>query len=154
MIFFICVILLYFNYFHDLYSIEFFFFTYFSGKLLWELIQPCTQRINGVKEFLEDVDSSIEYNVVPITDMYGPTKEDPSLEMLVVSQETQRGGDKVNELRLQKDLSKLDIHVVELAADECHNNHEEEKISSSNHRIRLLGTRLQPPVSYFFFQKI
>lgn len=103
---------------------------------------------------MEDIDSSIAYNVVPITDMYGPTKEDPSLEMLVVSQETQRGGDKVNELRLQKNLSKLDIHVVELAADECHNDHEEAKISSSNHRIRLLGTRLQTPVSYFFFQNI
>ncbi|EZA48353.1 hypothetical protein DMN91_008338 [Ooceraea biroi] len=116
-----------------------------SGKLLWELIEPCTQRISEVKEFLEDVDSSITYNVVPIEDMYGPTKEDPTLEMIVVSEETKRGGDKVNELRLQKNLSKLDIYVVELAVDECHNKHEEAKISSSNQRIRLLGKRLQPP---------
>ncbi|XP_011645204.1 bifunctional coenzyme A synthase [Pogonomyrmex barbatus] len=116
-----------------------------SGKILWELIQPCTQRIKAVKEFLKDVDSSITYNIVPINDMYGPTKEDPSLEMLVVSQETRRGGDKVNELRLQKNLNKLDIHTVELAIDEGHNEHEEAKISSSNHRMRLLGTRIQPP---------
>ncbi|KAL0131572.1 hypothetical protein PUN28_002838 [Cardiocondyla obscurior] len=116
-----------------------------TGKILWELIQPCTQRIKEVKEFLEDIDSSITYNVVPINDMYGPTKEDPTLEMLVVSEETKRGGDKINELRLQKDLSKLDIHIVDLAIDDAHNKHEEAKISSSNHRIRLLGTRLQPP---------
>lgn len=120
----------------------------FLGKLLWELIQPCTQRINGVKEFLEDVDPSITYNIVPINDLYGPTKEDPTLEMIVVSEETKRGGDKINELRLQKNLSKLDIYVVELAADECYSEIEETKISSSNHRIRLLGTRLQPPVSF------
>lgn len=119
----------------------------FLGKLLWELIQPCTQRINGIKEFLEDVDPSITYNIVPINDLYGPTKEDPTLEMIVVSEETKRGGDKINELRLQKNLSKLDIYLVKLAADECHSEIEEAKISSSNHRIRLLGTRLQAPVS-------
>lgn len=116
-----------------------------SGKLLWELIQPCTQRINGVKEFLEDIDPSITYDVIPINDLYGPTKEDPTFEMIVVSEETKRGGDKINELRLQKNLSKLDIYVVELAANECHNEIEETKISSSNHRIQLLGTRLQAP---------
>lgn len=116
-----------------------------SGKLLWELIQPCNQRISNVKAFLEDIDSSITYNIVPITDMYGPTKEDSSLEMLVVSEETKRGGHKINELRLQKNLNALDIYVVELAADECRNEYEEAKISSSNHRVRLLGTRLQAP---------
>ncbi|XP_071628554.1 bifunctional coenzyme A synthase isoform X1 [Temnothorax longispinosus] len=116
-----------------------------TGKILWELIQPCAQRIKEVKEFLEDVDSSITYNVVPINDMYGPTKEDPTLEMIVVSQETKRGGDKVNELRAQKNLSKLDIYTVELAIDEARNKSEEAKISSSNHRIRLLGTRLRAP---------
>lgn len=122
---------------------------HFLGKLLWELIQPCNQRISNVKEFLEDVDSSITYDVVPITDMYGPTKEDPSLEMIVVSEETKRGGDKINELRSQKNLSLLDIYVVELAVDECHNKYEEAKISSSNHRIRLLGTRLRAPVRVY-----
>jgi len=120
----------------------------FSGKLLWELIEPCTQRISKVKEFLEDVDSSITYDIVPITDMYGPTKEDPTFEMIVVSEETKRGGDKVNEIRLQNNLSKLDVYVVKLAVDENHNEeYEENKISSSNQRTRLLGTRLQPPVS-------
>lgn len=116
---------------------------------MWELIQPCTQRIMKVKEFLEDIDSSITYNVVPINDMYGPTKEDPTLEMIVVSEETKRGGDKVNELRLQKNLNKLDIYTVELAIDKKINNKDmEAKISSSNHRIGLLGTRLQAPVRF------
>lgn len=101
---------------------------------------------------MEDVDPSIAYNVVPINDIYGPTKDDPSLQMLVVSEETKRGGAKVNELRLQRDLSKLDILVVELAIDGDHNEDEENKISSSNHRMRLLGTRLRPPVSFFYLK--
>lgn len=86
------------------------------------------------------------YDVVPINDMYGPTKSDPSFEMIVVSEETKRGGDKVNEMRVKNNLNKLDIHIVKLISDENHRNHEESKVSSSNHRIRLLGTRLRPPV--------
>ncbi|XP_046825866.1 bifunctional coenzyme A synthase [Vespa crabro] len=113
-----------------------------TGKLLWELIEPCSKRITDVKDFLEDVDSSLTYDIVPINDMYGPTKDDPTFEMIVVSEETRRGGDKVNSLRLQKNLNELVIHEVKLLADENHRAYEENKISSSNQRIRLLGKRL------------
>lgn len=118
-----------------------------SGKLLWELIQPCSQRISNITNFLEDVDPSLTYNVVPITDMYGPTKDDPTFDMLVVSEETKRGGDKVNSLRLQRNLNELVIHEVKLLADENHKEYEESKVSSSNQRIRLLGTRLGKPIN-------
>ncbi|XP_078047620.1 bifunctional Phosphopantetheine adenylyltransferase - Dephospho-CoA kinase [Augochlora pura] len=116
-----------------------------QGKLLWELIEPCSTRISNVKDFLEDIDSTLIYDVVEINDMYGPTKHDPTFELLVVSEETKRGGDKVNEMRMQKNLCTLDIHVVELVKDENYRAHEESKISSTNNRIRLLGTRLRPP---------
>lgn len=112
---------------------------------MWELIEPCEKRIRELRDFLEDVDSSLRYEVVPIVDMYGPTKHDPSFEMIVVSEETARGGVKVNELRAENGLGKLDIHVVKLAEDSNHGDHEEAKISSSNQRIRLLGTRLKKP---------
>ncbi|KAI4501903.1 hypothetical protein M0802_003238 [Mischocyttarus mexicanus] len=113
-----------------------------TGKVLWELIEPCSKRISKVKEFLEEVDPLISYDIVPINDMYGPTKDDPTMEMLVVSEETKRGGDKVNSLRLQNNLNELVIHEVKLLFDEDHREHEESKISSSNQRMRLLGTRL------------
>ena len=78
--------------------------------------------------------------------MYGPTKYDPTFEMIVVSEETKRGADKVNEMREINNLNKLDIHVVKLVSEENHKSHEENKISSSNQRIRLLGTKLRAPV--------
>lgn len=78
--------------------------------------------------------------------MYGPTKYDPTFDMIVVSEETKRGGDKVNELREKNNLSKLDIHIVNLISEENHKSYEESKISSSNQRIRLLGTKLRAPV--------
>ncbi|XP_033226288.1 bifunctional coenzyme A synthase [Belonocnema kinseyi] len=116
-----------------------------KSKILWELIEPCAKRITAVKDFLEDVDPSLKYEVVPISDMYGPTKDDPNMDLIVVSEETVRGGAKVNEIRLQRGLSKLDVHVVKLMQDQSHDEHEESKISSSNQRIRLLGTRLREP---------
>ncbi|CAD1473918.1 unnamed protein product, partial [Heterotrigona itama] len=116
-----------------------------SAKLLWELIEPCSTRISNLNNFLEDIDSTITYNIVAINDMYGPTKYDPTFEMIVVSEETKRGGDKVNEMREKNNLNKLDIHVVKLISEENHKSHEESKISSSNQRIRLLGTKLRTP---------
>ena len=103
--------------------------------------------MTAVKDFLEDADPSLKYEVVSITNMYGPTKDDPNMELIVVSEETLRGGEKVNEIRLQKGLPKLDIHVVKLMQDINYDEHEESKISSSNQRIRLLGTRLREPVT-------
>ena len=81
--------------------------------------------------------------------MYGPTKDDPSFDMIVVSEETKKGGDMVNVKRAENNLKKLDIHVVKLVEDSNHQEHEEIKISSSNHRMRLLGTRLKEPVSIY-----
>ncbi|XP_017887974.1 bifunctional coenzyme A synthase [Ceratina calcarata] len=116
-----------------------------AGKLLWELIEPCPTRIMHLRDFLEDIDSTLTYNIVPIQDMYGPTRTDPTLDMIVVSEETKRGGEKVNELREQLNLKKLDIRVVRLVRDKDHREHEENKISSSNLRIRMLGSKLRPP---------
>lgn len=115
------------------------------GKLLWELIEPCYKRILNIKDYLEDIDSTLMYDVVAINDMYGPTKNDPTFEMIVVSEETKRGGEKVNEMRERNGLNKLDVHVVKVVGDEDCKEHEEHKISSSNNRIRLLGTQLRAP---------
>jgi phosphopantetheine adenylyltransferase/dephospho-CoA kinase len=116
---------------------------------LWELIEPCSKRIITLKDFSEDVDPCLTYNVVPITDMYGPSTEDPTLDMILVSEETIKGGEMVNEKRAQNNLKQLDIHVIKLVEDKNHQKHEKTKISSSNHRIRLLGARLKKPVSIF-----
>lgn len=99
-----------------------------------------------LKEFTEDVEPNIKYNIVEISDIYGPTIVDPNIDMIVVSEETKKGGEKVNEERGKRDFKFLDIYVVRLAEDASIEEHEETKISSSNHRIRLLGTRLKKPV--------
>lgn len=56
-------------------------FTVFIAKKLRELILPVQQRIDDVREFLLDIDSTLEYDVVPIQDLYGPTRWDPDLDV-------------------------------------------------------------------------
>lgn len=53
----------------------------FTDKYLSELIQSCEERIFFVREFLQELDPNIEYNIVPISDSFGPTKDDPTLEV-------------------------------------------------------------------------
>lgn len=71
--------------------------------------------------------------------------------MLVVSAETARGGDKINEIREKNGLNKLDVYYVPLLEnDDFYFEEEESKVSSSNIRIRLLGTLLKPPEVQLF----
>lgn len=94
-------------------------------------------------DFLVDTDSTLAYQVVSIADMYGPTKTDLNLEMIVVSAETRRGGDMVNELRAANGLNQLDVHCIELVELESDHADKELKVSSSNQRMDLLGSKLK-----------
>ena len=62
----------------------------------------------------------------------------------MASQETEKGFVKINEKRQAAGLSQLDIELIDIAEDPDRQlSIEEEKISSSSGRIRLLGTRLR-----------
>ncbi|XP_044253000.1 bifunctional coenzyme A synthase-like [Tribolium madens] len=118
----------------------------FPGKILWELIENLNVRIQNVENFLTDICAELEYHVVPISDPFGPSITDPTMEMIVVSEETVKGGQKINEIRLKKQMKTLDVHSVKLIDEPYPNSHEELKISSSTCRIRLLGTLLRPVI--------
>ncbi|CAB3220678.1 unnamed protein product [Arctia plantaginis] len=119
-----------------------------QSKKLWELIEPVETRINVVLNFLKDINPDLEYNVFPLQDLYGPTKDDPKYELIIVSEETAKGASKINEKRVEGGLAPIDVHVIGLAPDTSPQKdiEEENKVSSSNQRMRLLGTLLRPPV--------
>jgi phosphopantetheine adenylyltransferase len=73
-----------------------------ASKVLPELIKPIDVRVSEVEAYLRDVKPWIKHEVVPITDIYGPTAWDDDLECLVVSPETVRGGLKINQERKKK----------------------------------------------------
>ena len=118
-----------------------------SKKVLPELIQPVRQRMEGVESFLTAVRPEVKRNIVEIPDPFGPSIVLPELQCIVGSQETERGCQAVNARRAEAGLAQLDTVLINMAEDAGRlEGVEEEKISSSSGRIRLLGSRLQPPL--------
>ncbi|KAM7381552.1 hypothetical protein PAMA_012409 [Pampus argenteus] len=113
-------------------------------KVLKELIQPYSLRVQRLQEFLEDIKPSLQVEVVPLDDPYGVSVVDPLLQCIVVSEETRRGGEAVNKKRTENGLPALVLHEIQLLKDAHHTETEEEKISSSSLRSRLLGTLITP----------
>ncbi len=52
-----------------------------NTKKLFELIEPFNTRSEKLREFLMDIEPRLQYKIVPIVDPYGPTAEDPNLEV-------------------------------------------------------------------------
>jgi phosphopantetheine adenylyltransferase/dephospho-CoA kinase len=124
------------------------------GKLLFELIEPCETRLERVRKFLMDVGPHLKHRIVQIDDPFGPTVTDKEIGLIVVSAETIKGAEKINEIRKGKDFPVLDVHHIILFSDTLkHSEHEEDKISSSSQRMRILGNRLRPPVSSCGFRR-
>ncbi|KAM5273395.1 bifunctional coenzyme A synthase [Ctenodactylus gundi] len=116
-----------------------------KSKLLPELLQPYAERVEHLSEFLVDIKPSLTFDIVPLLDPYGPAGTDPSLEFLVVSEETYRGGMAVNRFRLENGLEELALYQIQLLKDHSHKENEEDKVSSSSFRQRMLGNLLRPP---------
>ncbi|XP_038128594.1 bifunctional coenzyme A synthase [Cyprinodon tularosa] len=114
-------------------------------KVLKELIEPYSVRVQRLQEFLQDTKPCLQVEIVPLEDPFGVSIVDPLLKCIVVSEETRKGGEAVNKKRMEKGLPLLVLHEIQLLKDAHHNEIEEEKISSSSLRSRLLGTLLNPP---------
>uniref|UniRef100_A0A1A8PQV5 Bifunctional coenzyme A synthase n=1 Tax=Nothobranchius rachovii TaxID=451742 RepID=A0A1A8PQV5_9TELE len=114
-------------------------------KVLKELIEPYSVRVQKLQEFLKDTKPSLQVEIVPLEDPFGVSVVDPQLKCIVVSEETKKGGEAVNKKRLENGLPALVLHEILLLKDIHRNEIEEEKISSSSLRSRLLGTLLRPP---------
>lgn len=54
---------------------------FLSDKILSEFIDDHGTRMKQVSLFLNDIDPDLEYDVIPLHDIYGPTKTDPSFEV-------------------------------------------------------------------------
>ncbi len=65
--------------------------------------------------------------------------------MIVASKETARGAEKVNEYRERVGLNNLVVEIIDLVDSDKKSDNEENKTSSSNYRMRMLGTLLKSP---------
>lgn len=83
-----------------------------TNKKYKEYLETVDQRCDNVKKFLALLKPSLKVEIVLIRDVCGPTGTVPEIEALVVSRETVQGGHFVNETRVEKGLTELDISVA------------------------------------------
>ena len=69
-------------------------------------------RLSDVKEFLKERGFLERAIIVPLNDPYGPTIENNDLEGIVVSEETEVGAERINELRVKRGKKPLLIFVI------------------------------------------
>ncbi|KAI8854391.1 hypothetical protein BC829DRAFT_359656, partial [Chytridium lagenaria] len=80
------------------------------------LMETLDFRLKRVLQFLRMMKIQLEYDVVPITDDYGPTKDDPAIQAIVGSLETEQGCYAVNTVRKEQSLSPLEVFLVDLVS--------------------------------------
>eukprot|EP00605_Chrysophyceae_sp_TOSAG23-4_P000773 GSChrysophyteH1.ASY1.ANO1.862.1 assembled CDS len=74
-------------------------------------ITPYNTRRNGVVQFLQSIKPGQPLDVCELSDPFGPTITDPTIEAIVVSSETLSGACKINELRSRCAMRPLDVLV-------------------------------------------
>ncbi len=72
------------------------------------------ERQKELETFLSDSGFAHRFEIVPLDDPYGQTMSLEGLEALVVSQETQKTAEKINEKRQKAGLSLLEIVTVNM----------------------------------------
>jgi len=63
-----------------------------KSKVHAEYLESYDVRSAHLKAFLLDLDHTLDYEVVALKDVYGPTASDPEISALVVSRESAAGG--------------------------------------------------------------
>lgn len=79
-------------------------------------IDSFSTRLNAVRRYCSD--QGISHEIVKLTDIYGPTLSDPSIEALCVTEETTTGAKQINDMREKLRLSTLPVHVSTMLLDE------------------------------------
>ncbi|KAJ2633954.1 hypothetical protein H4R22_000042 [Coemansia sp. RSA 1290] len=87
-----------------------------ENKKYWELLEPYRDRELHVLLFLRKIRKDLIVELVPISDPYGPTAVDASIEALVVSQETLAGSQSLNVRRQENGLLPMKLMAIDLVA--------------------------------------
>ena len=79
---------------------------------------PYNERCKELKDYLEELGLAERSEIVPLNDPFGLTISSRGLEALVVSQETGRTAEKINERRQNSGLAPLEIVIVNMVPAE------------------------------------
>ncbi|RKP10073.1 hypothetical protein THASP1DRAFT_28155 [Thamnocephalis sphaerospora] len=112
-----------------------------QGKQHPEYLESTESRIAHVHSFLTTICRRRNYVVDRLYDPFGPTITDASIDALVVSRETKRGGDAVQKERAARGFPSLRVRVIDVVAagrqSLCESEWTDLKLSSTQIRARL-----------------
>ncbi|KAI8049177.1 hypothetical protein BDF22DRAFT_699776 [Syncephalis plumigaleata] len=113
-----------------------------KNKQYSEWIEPLETRIKHVEHFLHTLRPyQRRYTVACITDPFGPTITDPTIDVIAVSRETLKGGKTAQEERVVRGLPPMSLHMIDVIAAGRRSLGETEwselKLSSTQIRARL-----------------
>lgn len=81
-------------------------------------VRSYAERVKGLRRELERRGWIKRCEIIPLSDPYGPTVEDPNIEVLVTSPFTHFRGIEINELRVRRGLKPLRVEVCPLVVAE------------------------------------
>lgn len=78
------------------------------------------ERLKELKRFLSDLGVASKAEIIPLSEPFGPSSTDRTIDGLIVSQETELTANKINEQRVKSGLKKLEILTVNMVpSDNC-----------------------------------
>ncbi|KAF9246458.1 hypothetical protein BU15DRAFT_70545 [Melanogaster broomeanus] len=90
------------------------------------VLEPLQTRTEKTRSFLQLFRADLDYDLVNIQDVYGPTGTDPDIQALVVSKETLAGAAAIHKERARKGLPALQTFVIDvISADSAKLDHED-----------------------------
>lgn len=102
-----------------------------------DMMEPLETRCANVRHFLKLINSNLVYNVVPISDPFGPTRTDPSCQAIVCSDETTSGCVAVNEERAKVSFRPLDIYAIGVASPD------DPEIATADMQLKISSTYIR-----------
>lgn len=81
-------------------------------------IESYELRAQTLQEYLHTEKYDYRYTIVPLSDIYGTTLRDPTIEALIVTPMTEKGAVRINTQRGLEKKNILPIHVCEMVRDE------------------------------------
>lgn len=112
------------------------------------IISLYDKRKKKLQNFLEKKHFLSRSTIIPINDLYGPTLTiDSEIEAIVVTEDSVKGGEEINEKRRELGLTKLPLIVVPLAREEGI------VVSSANIRKGITDDEGKPYIDPLWFSK-
>lgn len=107
------------------------------------VLESLSGRMEGVREFLQLFRPQIEHDVLPISDVYGPTAADSNIQALVVSKETLSGAEAIDKVRRERSLPPLKTYVIDVIAGDSGRDLAEEEDAEALKAAKMSSTYIR-----------